>query len=83
MQNRREFLKKVGLVGAVAAGGAVAANANENLKSGKSKKTEVLDGYAKGNDIIHQLIDLALLQNGMLKGQALDVFLKRSIDMIK
>ena len=36
MQNRREFLKKVGLVGAVAA------NADENLKSGKSKKTEVL-----------------------------------------
>ena len=42
MQNRREFLKKVGLVGAVAASGAVTANADENLKSGKSKKTEVL-----------------------------------------
>ena len=42
MQNRREFLKKVGLVGAVAASSAVVANANENLKSGKSKKIEVL-----------------------------------------
>ena len=42
MQNRREFLKKIGLVGAVAASDAVAADANENLKSGKSKKTEVL-----------------------------------------
>ena len=41
MQNRREFLKKVGLVGAVAASGAVAANADENLNSGKIKKTEV------------------------------------------
>jgi len=58
-------------------------NTEKAINEQKSKKTEVLDGYAKGNDIIHQLIDLALLQNGMLKGQALDVFLKRSIDMIK
>ena len=39
--------------------------------------------YAKGNSIVHQLIDLALLQNGMLKGEALDRFLKRSVDLIK
>ena len=58
-------------------------NTEKAINEQKSKKTEVLDGYAKGNDISHQLIDLALLQNGMLKGQALDVFLKRSIDMIK
>ena len=58
-------------------------NTEKAINEQKSKKTEVLDSYAKGNDIIHQLIDLALLQNGMLKGQALDVFLKRSIDMIK
>ena len=58
-------------------------NTEKAINEQKSKKTEVLDGYANGNDIIHQLIDLALLQNGMLKGQALDVFLKRSIDMIK
>ncbi len=35
------------------------------------------------NNIVHQLIDLALLQNGMLKGASLDAFLKRSVDMIK
>ena len=58
-------------------------NTEKAINEQKSKKTEVLDSYAKGNDIIHQLIDLALLQNGILKGQALDVFLKRSIDMIK
>ena len=38
--------------------------------------------YAAKNDIVHQLIDLAMLQNGMLKGEALDKFLRRSVDMI-
>ena len=49
----------------------------------KDKRRNVLSDYAKGNDVIHQLIDLALLQNGMLKGSALDAFLSRSISMIK
>ena len=49
----------------------------------KDKKQAVLSDYAAKNDIIHQLIDLALLQNGMLKGEALDKFLKRSVDLIK
>ena len=49
----------------------------------KDKKLSVLSGFAAENDIIHQLIDLALLQNGMLKGEALDKFLKRSVDLIK
>ena len=54
MQNRREFLKKVGLVGAVAASGAVAANANANLKSGKSKKTEVLYKRSKNWELYYK-----------------------------
>ncbi len=37
----------------------------------------------KLNNAIHQLIDLALLQNGLLKGAALDKFIKRSVDLIK
>lgn len=49
----------------------------------RNKKKQILADYAKGNGIVHQLIDLALLQNGMLKGEALDRFLKRSVDMIK
>ena len=49
----------------------------------RDKKRTVLSEYAKDNKIVHQLIDLALLQNGMLKGAALDSFLKRSIDLIK
>ena len=54
MQNRREFLKKVGLVGAVAAIGAVVANAGENLKSGKSKKTEVLYKRSKNWELYYK-----------------------------
>ncbi len=38
---------------------------------------------APGGSIVRQLIDLALLQNGMLKGAALDAFLKRSVELIK
>ena len=49
----------------------------------KEKKRAIITEYAKGNSIIHQLIDLALLQNGMLKGAALAAFLKRSVDLIK
>ena len=49
----------------------------------RDKKKAVLADYAKGNNTVSQLIDLALLQNGMLKGAALDAFLKRSVEMIK
>ena len=49
----------------------------------KQKRESVLSDYASQNSIVHQLIDLALLQNGMLRGEALDRFLKRSVDMIK
>ena len=49
----------------------------------KNKKDQIIAEYAKGSDIIHQLIDLALLQNGMLKGAALSAFLRRSVEMIK
>lgn len=49
----------------------------------KTKKEAVLAGYAAQNPVIRQLIDLALLQNGMLKGEALNNFVKRSIELIK
>ena len=48
----------------------------------KSKKDSVLSSYAGNNKIIRQLIDLALLQNNMLKGEALNNFVKRSIELI-
>lgn len=49
----------------------------------KNKKATILQDYAKNNNIVSQLIDLALLQNGMLKGEALSNFIKRSVDLIK
>ena len=55
---------------------------NEILEQEK-KRDEVMASYATENPIVHQLIDLALLQNGMLKGEALTNFVKRSIDLIK
>ena len=59
------------------------ANTEKAVQEQKDKKQQILADYAKGNSIVHQLIDLALLQNGMLKGEALDKFLKRSIELIK
>ena len=58
-------------------------NTEKAIEEQRNKKKDVITTYAKGNNIVHQLIDLALLQNGMLKGAALDAFLKRSVDMIK
>ncbi len=49
----------------------------------RGKRKDIIAGYAKGNSVVSQLIDLALLQNGMLKGAALDAFLKRSVELIK
>ena len=59
------------------------AEAEKAVEEQKQKKEQVLSDYAKQNDIVHQLIDLALLQNGMLRGEALDKFLRRSIELIK
>ena len=59
------------------------AETEKAIQEQKDKKQNVLSTFAAGNDIVHQLIDLALLQNGMLKGEALDKFLKRSVDLIK
>lgn len=58
-------------------------NTEKSLDEQRTKKNDILTTFAKGNNVVHQLIDLALLQNGMLKGAALDAFLKRSVDMIK
>ena len=59
------------------------ADTEKKLNEQKSKKSQLIADYAKGNNVLHQLIDLALLQNGMLKGEALGRFVKRSVDMIR
>ena len=56
---------------------------NENIDKQHAEYNKVLGDYAAGNKIIHQLIDLALLQNGMLRGEALSRFVNRSVELIK
>ena len=58
-------------------------NTEDELTKQRNEKNSVIADYAKNNNAIHQLIDLALLQNGLLKGAALDKFIKRSVDLIK
>jgi molecular chaperone HtpG len=58
------------------------ANTQKAIDEQKQKRDALIADYAKDNNIVHQLIDLALLQNGMLKGEALDRFLRRSVEMI-
>ena len=58
-------------------------NTEHSIEEQSTKKNGIIAAYAAGNKVVHQLIDLALLQNGMLKGAALDSFLKRSVDLIK
>ena len=57
-------------------------NTEKAINEQKDKKKQVIGDHSKDNAIVHQLIDLALLQNGMLKGAALDTFLKRSVELI-
>ncbi len=54
-----------------------------DIEEQKGKKTGIIASFAKDNSVVHQLIDLALLQNGLLKGEALNNFIHRSVSMIK
>ena len=54
----------------------------KKIEAQKTEKENILNGYAAGNKVVHQLIDLALLQNNMLKGEALTNFVRRSVEMI-
>ncbi|MEA4976665.1 MAG: molecular chaperone HtpG [Paludibacter sp.] len=55
---------------------------NDQISLLKDKKDEILKGYASGNKQVRQLIDLALLANNMLKGEALANFVKRSVELM-
>ena len=59
------------------------ADYDKQLGELRKQKEMLLDEYGKGNKIVGQLIDLALLANGLLKGEALDKFVKRSVELIK
>ena len=55
----------------------------KDIEEQQGKKTGIIASFAKDNSVVHQLIDLALLQNGLLKGEALNNFIHRSVSMIK
>lgn len=55
----------------------------EDITKQEEKRKEVWTSYVKDAPIIAQLIDLALLQNGLLRGEALSKFINRSVDLIK
>ena len=55
---------------------------NAKVEELKNQKNGIIANYASSNKIVRQLIDLALLQNNMLKGEALSNFVKRSIELI-
>ena len=48
----------------------------------RDQEAAIVTEYAKGQDTVNQLVDIALLSNGLLKGEALNNFLKRSIDLL-
>ena len=54
----------------------------QKLTEQKQQKDAIVNEYAASNKIVHQLIDLALLQNNMLKGEALNNFVRRSVELI-
>lgn len=56
---------------------------NDQIAEQHTQREAVLADYARTNQIVPQLIDLALLQNGLLRGEALNAFVKRSVDLIK
>ena len=58
------------------------AEGDKQLDEMRKKKEEILGNFANGQSLVKQLIDIALLQNNMLKGQALSTFIKRTIEMI-
>ena len=56
---------------------------HNKIDAQRTKREAIYTDFAKDNKVLHQLIDLALLGNGMLKGEALSKFIKRSVDLIK
>ncbi len=57
-------------------------NTNKKISELRDEINQIFAGYASGNKKVSQLIDLALLGNGMLKGEALSNFIKRSVQLI-
>lgn len=58
------------------------AELDKKIEEFNGKRQEVLEKFGKENKIVHQLVDIALLSNNMLKGEELNKFVKRSIELL-
>ena len=54
----------------------------ERIEAIRHEREDILRAFAADNTTVHQLVDLALLQNGMLKGEALANFVRRSFEVL-
>ena len=61
----------------------ILANNESQAEALRKEENEAIKAYAQTNPLVRQMIDIALLGNNLLKGEALDIFLKRSIDLLK
>ncbi len=57
-------------------------NAENTAADLRKQQDAVYSEFAQGNDLVKQLIDLALLSNNMLRGEELSKFVKRSFGML-
>lgn len=55
----------------------------QKISAAEKSIEDIYSKYAESNKVVHELLDLALLQNGMLRGEALNNFIKRSVELIK
>lgn len=55
---------------------------NADIEKQENVRRDLWKKYSSENPVVAQLVDLALLQNGLLKGEALNSFIKRSVDLI-
>jgi molecular chaperone HtpG len=58
------------------------AELDKKIEEFTGKRQEVLEKFGRENKIVHQLVDIALLSNNMLKGEDLNKFVKRSIELL-
>ena len=56
---------------------------NKEIEELTAERKSLMEEFAKGNDLMKQTVDLALLSNNMLKGKELHAFIQRSLDLLK
>ena len=54
----------------------------KELENCETSRKEILENYGSNNNVVKQLIDLALLANNMLRGEDLSTFVKRSVELL-